>query len=93
MIEAARWNVDICDADALVVSGHAKPVGDRYEPKVYMEMLVAIRASISASKSKGMSLGEVQAQRPTSAFDAVWEGLRSRRTFSRNLSTKACNCG
>lgn len=50
MIEAARWNVDICDADTLV----------------------AIRASISASKSKGMSLGEVQAQRPTSAFDAVW---------------------
>jgi glyoxylase-like metal-dependent hydrolase (beta-lactamase superfamily II) len=72
MIEAARWNVDICDADTLVVSGHAKPVGNRYEPKVYMEMLVAIRAPISASKSKGMSLGEVQAQRPTSAFDAVW---------------------
>ncbi len=72
MIEAARWNVDICDADTLVVSGHAKPVGNRDELKVYLEMLVAIRASISASKSKGMSLGEVQAQRPTSAFDAVW---------------------
>jgi len=72
MIEAAQWNVDICDADTLVVSGHAKPVGNRDELQVYLEMLVAIRASISASKSKGMSLGEVQAQRPTLAFDAVW---------------------
>jgi len=72
MISAAQWNVDICDADTLVVSGHAKPVGNREELKAYLEMLVAIRESISANKSKGMSLEEVQAQRPTSSFDAVW---------------------
>ncbi len=72
MIRAAQWNVDICDAETLVVSGHAKPIGNRDELRTFLDMLVSIRDAVAARKSKGMTLEEVQAQHPTSRFDAVW---------------------
>src|SRR4029079_18559142 len=46
--------------------------GNRAELTEFREMLVAIRGSVAALKTKGLSLEDTIKARPTAAFDAKW---------------------
>ena len=72
MIKAAQSNVNRAGADTIVIPGHGHPVSNRKELVAYRDMLVAIRSNVAELKSKGLSLNETVAKRPTRAFDEVW---------------------
>lgn len=57
---------------SIIVPGHGKPVSTKSELKEYHDMLAAIRANVAALKSKGQSLDEIIAAKPTAPFDAKW---------------------
>ncbi|MBO9713387.1 MBL fold metallo-hydrolase [Sphingomonas sp.] len=70
-IAAANANIAMSTDKTIIVPGHG-PVGDRASQIAFRDMLVAIRDRIAALKSKGMTIDEVEAARPTADFDAVW---------------------
>jgi glyoxylase-like metal-dependent hydrolase (beta-lactamase superfamily II) len=71
MIRAANANIEMAGENTIVVPGHG-PIGGRADLVEYRDMLVAIRANVAALKSRGMTLEQVVAQKPTAAFDAKW---------------------
>jgi glyoxylase-like metal-dependent hydrolase (beta-lactamase superfamily II) len=71
MIGAAKANVDMATPRSLVIPGHG-PVGDRAQLVAFHDMLVDVRQRVAALKAKGLSLAEVQAAKPTAAYDAKW---------------------
>lgn len=70
-IAAANANLAMSSAHTIIVPGHG-PVGDRASQKAFRDMLVAIRDRVAALKRQGMTLAQVQAARPTAAFDRKW---------------------
>jgi hypothetical protein len=54
---------------------------DRYAPVEYRDMLVTVRNKIAALKTRGMSVEEVLAAKPTARYDA-----KSGKPSSRRLS-------
>jgi glyoxylase-like metal-dependent hydrolase (beta-lactamase superfamily II) len=70
-IRAAQENVDAVTVDTIVVPGHG-PVGNRAGLIEFGDMLMAIREKVAGLKSKGMTVFEVIAAKPTAAFDAKW---------------------
>ena len=71
MIEAANESLELVTPQTLVIPGHG-PVGDRAQLLAFRDMLVDVRDRVAALKTKGLSLKEVQAARPTSTYDAQW---------------------
>ena len=70
-IAAANANLAMSTAHTIIVPGHG-PVGDRASQMAFRDMLVAIRDRVAALKRQGKTLAEVQAARPTAAFDGKW---------------------
>jgi glyoxylase-like metal-dependent hydrolase (beta-lactamase superfamily II) len=70
-IAAANENLRLAGARTIVIPGHG-PVGDRAALIAFRDMLVAVRAKVSALKAHGKSLAQTQDARPTAAFDAKW---------------------
>jgi hypothetical protein len=71
MIEAANANVAMTTDTTIIVPGHG-PVADRRQLVAYRDMLVAIRKNVAELKAKGLTVDQVIAAKPTSAFDATW---------------------
>jgi glyoxylase-like metal-dependent hydrolase (beta-lactamase superfamily II) len=71
MIRAANTNIEQTTDATIIVPGHG-PVSDRAHLIAYRDMLVAVRDNVAALKSRGKSLDEVVAARPTQAYDAEW---------------------
>lgn len=73
VIKAARHILDIINDDTKVIPGHG-PLSNRAELAVYVEMLVSLRAKMSAYISKGKTLEEIKQIGPSKDFDAKWGG-------------------
>jgi len=70
-IRAADANIAMSTARTIIVPGHG-PVGDRASQIAFRDMLVGIRDKVKALKAKGLSLAQVQAAKPTAAWDTKW---------------------
>jgi glyoxylase-like metal-dependent hydrolase (beta-lactamase superfamily II) len=70
-IAAANANLAMSTAHTIIVPGHG-PVGDRASQKAFRDMLVAIRDRVAELKRQGKTLAQIQAARPTAAFDRKW---------------------
>jgi glyoxylase-like metal-dependent hydrolase (beta-lactamase superfamily II) len=73
MIAAAEKALAAVDAQTQIVPGHG-PLGDRAALDRSRTMLATIRDRVGALKSAGKSLTDVQAAKPSAAFDAEWGG-------------------
>jgi len=70
-IRAAQQNVDAVTTDTIVVPGHG-PIGNKTDLIEFRDMLMAIREKVDGLKRQGMTVFEVIAAKPTTAFDAKW---------------------
>jgi len=73
MIKAARHILDIINDDTKVIPGHG-PLSNKAELTVYVEMLVSLRAKMSAYISKGKTLEEIKQIGLSKDFDPQWGG-------------------
>ena len=73
VIKAARHILDIINDDTKVIPGHG-PLSNKAELAVYVEMLVSLRAKMSAYISKGKTLEEIKAIGLSKEFDPQWGG-------------------
>jgi len=71
MVAAAERALSAVDADTKIVPGHG-PLADRAALQRYRDMLAATRDTVGRLKGTGKSLADVQAAKPTAAFDAAW---------------------
>jgi cyclase len=71
LITAADTALPWMDADTKVVPGHG-PVSDKAGLTEYRAMLFGIRAAIRAQIKQKKTLAQVQAAKPTQAWDAKW---------------------
>jgi cyclase len=67
-VQAARKFVT---AQTKIVPGHG-PLGDRAALDAFGNMLTTVRDSVQKLKASGKSLAEVQAAKPSAAFDEAW---------------------
>jgi hypothetical protein len=58
-------------AQTKIVPGHG-PLGNRASLDAFEHMLTTVRDEVKKLKASGKSLAEVQAAKPTAAFDAAW---------------------
>ena len=73
VIKAARHILDIINDDTKVIPGHG-PLSNKAELAVYVDMLVSLRAKMSAYISKGKTLEEIKQIGPSKDFDPQWGG-------------------
>jgi glyoxylase-like metal-dependent hydrolase (beta-lactamase superfamily II) len=73
-IRAAEANIARVTNKTIIIPGHG-PVGNKADLVSFRDMLVAIREKVSALKTKGLSLAEVVAAKPTAEYDAKWGGF------------------
>jgi len=71
MIRATKRNLSVVTEKTIIIPGHG-PVGNKSGLSEYCDMLATIRGNVSKLKTRGMSLEETIAARPTRAFDAKW---------------------
>jgi cyclase len=71
VITACDRALKLVDAQTKVVPGHG-PLGDKAALTSYRDMLATTRDAVQKLKTAGKSLAEVQAAKPTAAFDAAW---------------------
>jgi glyoxylase-like metal-dependent hydrolase (beta-lactamase superfamily II) len=71
VIAAADRMLGMADEKTRIIPGHG-PLGDRLALKEYREMLVSVRGKIEPLVRAGKTLAEVQASKPTAAWDATW---------------------
>lgn len=69
MIRAADTNLALAGEATLVIPGHG-PVGRRAHLVAYRDMLADIRDRVADLKSRGLTVDEAVAARPTAAYDA-----------------------
>ena len=55
----------------MIVPGHG-PLGNRASLDAFEHMLTTVRDQVKKLKASGKSLAEVQAAKPSAAFDAEW---------------------
>jgi glyoxylase-like metal-dependent hydrolase (beta-lactamase superfamily II) len=70
-IRAVNDALKIVDDTMIVVPGHG-PVGKRADLVAFRDMLVAVRNNVAELKASGKTLEQVQAAKPTAAFDEKW---------------------
>jgi len=73
VITAARHILDIINDDTKVIPGHG-PLSNKAELTVYVEMLVSLRAKMSAYIAKGKTLEEIKQIGLSKDFDPKWGG-------------------
>lgn len=71
-ISAVEEILSRADDATIIIPGHGQPVSNKTEARAYRDMLVATRDNVAGLKSRGKSLEEIIAAKPTSAFDAQW---------------------
>ncbi len=71
ILSAVERVLAMIDDETKVIPGHG-PLSNRAELAAYLEMLKDVRAKIGALVDAGKSLDEVQAARPTAAYDEKW---------------------
>ena len=71
MIAAADRVLKMIGPDTKVIPGHGA-VGDRAALKAYRDMLSAARAAVLPHVTRGASLQQVIAAKPTAELDAIW---------------------
>jgi glyoxylase-like metal-dependent hydrolase (beta-lactamase superfamily II) len=71
MVAAAETALAAADTQTRIVPGHG-PLGDRVALERYRTMLATVRDRVGALKSSGKALADVQAAKPSAAFDAEW---------------------
>ena len=71
MIGSATRALQMADDRTKIVPGHG-PVGDRAALQKYRTMMVTVRDRVRAQKTKGATLEQVQASKPTAEFDGDW---------------------
>lgn len=71
MIAAAGTALKLVTARTKIVPGHG-PVASRGSLEAYRTMLSAVRDRVQTDKKAGKTLAEVQAAKPSAAFDASW---------------------
>lgn len=71
MISQATKNIALVTDKTMIVPGHG-PVGKLADLIAFRDMLVDVRARVAALKSKGRTLDQVIAAKPTAAYDAKW---------------------
>ena len=71
MIDGVAAAKKVVNGTTKIVPGHG-PVGDRRTLESFGAMLTSIRDAVRALKSSGKSLADVQAAKPSKAFDAAW---------------------
>ena len=71
MIAAADRVLGMIGPDTKVIPGHG-PVGDRAALKAYRDMLSSARAAVLPHITRGASLQQVIAAKPTAELDATW---------------------
>ena len=71
MVAGAEKALVAVDAQTRIVPGHG-PLGDRAALERYRTVLATIRDKVAALKSSGKSLADVQAAKPSAAYDADW---------------------
>jgi cyclase len=71
MIDGAQAALKLVDARTKIVPGHG-PLGDRAALQRYATMLTAVRDKVRALKASDKSLADVQAAKPSAAFDEAW---------------------
>ncbi len=66
-----------------IIPGHG-PLAAKADLAAFRDMLVGVRANVTALIATGKSLEEVLAAKPTAAFDEVWgKGFFNPETFTR----------
>lgn len=71
VIAAADLMLENSDSETRVIPGHGR-ITDRAGLQGYRDMLAAVASSIRKLIADGKSLEEIQAAKPTAAFDAKW---------------------
>lgn len=74
MIRATKVDLAMASTNTVLIPGHG-PVGSKSEMAEFYDMLVAIRAKVSALKKEGRTLSEAVAAKPPAAYDAKWGNL------------------
>ena len=83
LIAASSENLERTDAQTLVLPGHGE-IGNRTDLAAFHEMLVDVRSRISSLKSKGLSLPDTIAAKPTEKYDkSLAGGFVSPELFTR----------
>jgi glyoxylase-like metal-dependent hydrolase (beta-lactamase superfamily II) len=83
MVDGAQAGLKIATAQTKIVPGHG-PLGSRASLEAYAHMLTSIRDRVRTAKKAGKSLAEVQAAKPSAAFDAgVGQGHDAARRLRR----------
>jgi glyoxylase-like metal-dependent hydrolase (beta-lactamase superfamily II) len=71
MIAAADRMLGMADERTRIIPGHG-PLGDRTSLREYRDVLVGVRDRIEPQVRAGKSLADIQASRPTAAWDEKW---------------------
>ena len=71
MIAAVDRVLALADGNTKIIPGHGL-LADRATLRTYRDMLVTVRDRIRRAVAAGQTLEQVQAAKPTAAFDAVW---------------------
>jgi glyoxylase-like metal-dependent hydrolase (beta-lactamase superfamily II) len=71
MVAAAETVLAAVDTQTRIVPGHG-PLGHRAALERYRTMLATVRDRVAALKSSGKALADVQAAKPSAAYDAEW---------------------
>jgi cyclase len=80
-IEATNRMIELIDDDTIIIPGHG-PLTDKQRMIDIRDMLVTARQNVVALLDKGLSLKEIQAEKPLAALDPIWvEGLIQGRAF------------
>ncbi len=83
MIAAADASITQAGPRTIVIPGHG-PVGGRDDLVAYRAMLATIRDNVARLKAQGLTVDQVNAARPTAAFDEVWgKAIISPELFTR----------
>ena len=70
-IAAANANIQMSTSRTIIVPGHG-PLGDRASQIAFRDMLVTVRGNVAKLKAQGKTLAQVEAAKPTAAFDGQW---------------------
>ena len=82
MIRATESNLAAVTNKTIIIPGHG-PVADKAQLTTYRDLLVTVRDKVAALKTRGQSLDEVLAAKPTADYDAKWGGgFMSPRMFT-----------
>ena len=71
VIAAADRVLAVADDSTQLISGHG-PMGKKADLKAFRDMLAGVRDKVKPLVAAGKTLAEVQAAKPTQAFDETW---------------------